>query len=73
MRILAIKSGMNGNALAFGNRGTYNPANRDETFTVHHFIDDASSPGAPARNPSIPKQDPNECGPRNAVAAEFAE
>ena len=57
--------------LAFGKRGTYNPASRDEGQPWKCFNRATPSlPGPPARKPGIPKQDPNVLrSRRNAVAA----
>jgi hypothetical protein len=58
-------------SLAFGRRGTYNPANREKRSrrlcvpARHHFS------RVPARKQGIPKQDPDETRSRwNAVAAQ---
>ena len=51
-------------ALAFVERGTYNPASRDEGQPSKCFNRATPSlPGPPARKPGIPKQDPTHCGP----------
>jgi hypothetical protein len=70
IRILTIKRWTNGNALAFGKRGTYNPASREKGSAASTL-----QPGQPLLSrghlpgsPGIPKQDPNakavqlECG-----------
>ena len=73
MRILAIKGCVNGKSLAFGKRGTYNPANRENGYVASSLQPGYPSLSrGPARKPGIPKQDPNAMrSRRNAVAAEL--
>lgn len=63
MRILTIKESTNGKSLAFGRRGTYNPANREKGYRSKFQPGDASCPGVPARKAGISEQDPNASGP----------
>ena len=70
IRILAIKRWANGNALAFGKRGTYNPASREKGSAAttlqpgQPFLSRGHLPGSPG----VPKQDPNaKRSSRNAV------
>src|SRR5271165_2353350 len=77
MRILTIASATikwrsNRKSLAFGRRGTYNPANRETGSGAFAFEQVTPCPRGPARKPGIPKQDPNaKRSRRNAVAAKF--
>jgi hypothetical protein len=59
MRILTTKGRTNGKLLAFGRRGTYNPANRESG--VNRINGPTGIPivsRGPARKLGIPKQDP---------------
>jgi hypothetical protein len=70
-----------GKLLAFGKRGTYNPANREKESAARRLVQVPPcaldfDPGVPARKPGIPKQDPKarvvpaECG-REALKYTF--
>jgi hypothetical protein len=70
-RILATNRRTIGKSLAFGGRGTYNPASREKGWKLA-FESVTPSSRCPARKPGIPKQDPDaEWSSRNAVAASF--
>jgi hypothetical protein len=57
-------------SLAFGRRGTYNPANREKRSRRLCVPARLHFSWSPARKPGIPKQDPDETWSRwNAVAA----
>ena len=72
LRILTIKRSVNGKALAFGRRGTYNPASREKGSAAPSL--QPGHPESPGALPGsgIPKQDPNAMrSVGNAVAAEL--
>ncbi len=87
LRILTIKGRTNGNSLAFGRRGTYNPASREKGQPPHRSNRVSPfTPGAPARKPGHSKAGSeriavqSECSlevvendPRIAISRDFKE
>jgi hypothetical protein len=66
--ILTITGRANGKLLAFGKRGTYNPASREKGSAVTTLHRELILPAL--RKPGIPKQDPKQMQSKwNAVAA----